>query len=159
MARQPIKGQLEEKVAVEIGASRGIGRTTTQRLTRNRASAVVNLMNEQSFDNNNDKKELTVSDQKHSLHSDPGELNSVVAAIDDLQHPTIDQIAAAFGGPTREGQSWRLSYVGLSPTRDAAHAILIREFLAILDKFKIPDPARLEMMTVLANFESQIFDG
>jgi hypothetical protein len=98
---------------------------------------------------NNGKKESTMPDRERSPYAGLGELNSDAESVD---HPTIDQIAAAFGGPTREGHDMRSSDARIRP----ACATLNRNLWAILDKFEIMEPARMAIMTEIISFETSV---
>ena len=93
-----------------------------------------------------------MSNRERSLYAGLGELDSDVASV-EIDHPTIDQIAAAFGGPTREGHDMRSSHARIGPIRDAC-ATLNRNLWAILDKFEIMESARLAIMTEIISFET-----
>jgi hypothetical protein len=92
--------------------------------------------------------------RERSLNAGIGELDSEAASV-EIDHPTIDQIAAAFGGPTREGHDMWSSQARIRPIRDAC-ARLNRNLWAILDKFEIMEPARLAIMTEIVSFETSI---
>jgi hypothetical protein len=93
-------------------------------------------------------------DLERSLYPGLGELNSDTESV-DIELPTIDQIAAAFGGPTREGHDMRSSQARIGPSRDAC-ATLNRNLWAILDKFEIMEPARMAIMTEIISFETSV---
>jgi hypothetical protein len=102
----------------------------------------------------NSGKGLTMPDRELSLYAGLGELNSDAESV-DIEHPTIEQIAAAFGGPTREGHDVRSSHLRIGPSRDAC-ATLNRNLWAILDKFEIMEPARMAIMTEIISFETSL---
>jgi hypothetical protein len=95
-----------------------------------------------------------MSNRERSLYAGLGELDSDVGSV-EIDHPTIKQIAAAFGGPTREGQDLRSSQARIGSIRDAC-ATLNRNLWAILDKFEIMEPARLAIMTEIISFETSV---
>src|SRR5258708_6954030 len=92
--------------------------------------------------------------RERSLNAGIGELDSEAASV-EIDHPTIEQIAAAFGGPTREGHDLRSSQARIGPIRDAC-ATLNRNLWAILDRFEIMEPARLAIMTEIISFETSV---
>jgi hypothetical protein len=100
---------------------------------------------------NKKQQENTMSNRERSLDAGLGELDSDVASV-EIDHPTIDQIAAAFGGPTREGHDMRSSGARIRP----ACAKLKRNLWAILDRFEIMEPARLAVMTEIISFETSV---
>jgi hypothetical protein len=93
-------------------------------------------------------------DRELSLYVGLGELNSDAESV-DIEHPTIDQIAAAFGGPTREGHDMQSSHARIGASRDAC-AILNRNLWAILDRFEIMEPARMAIMTEIISFQTSV---
>jgi hypothetical protein len=92
--------------------------------------------------------------RERSLYAGLGELNSDAESV-DIEYPTVDQIAAAFGGPTREGHDMRSSHARIGLNRDAC-ATLNRNLSAILDKFEIMEPARVAIMTEIISFETSV---
>ena len=96
-------------------------------------------------------------DLKRSSYPDAAEYNRSTAAADELQQLTAAQIVAAVGGPTHEGHDHRLSPEEMDSSRNA-RAALSRDLAAILDKFKITDQVRTEVMAVLASSQPQAID-
>jgi hypothetical protein len=95
-----------------------------------------------------------MSNQERPLDAGLGELNSDAESV-DIDPPTIDQIAAAFGGPTREGHDMRSSHGRMGLSREAC-ATLNRNLWAILDRFEIMEPARMAIMTEIISFETSV---
>jgi hypothetical protein len=100
---------------------------------------------------NKERQENTMSNRERSLDAGLGELDSPVASV-EIDHPTIEQIAAAFGGPTREGHDRLSSVARIRP----ACATLNRNLWAILDRFEIMEPVRLAIMTEIVSFETSV---
>ena len=96
-------------------------------------------------------------DKRRSQYPDAVGHNGSTAAADDLQQLTADQIAAAVGGPTHYGHDPSLSHADTDFT-GSAHPTRSRNLAAILDKFKITDQARTEVMAVFASLKSQPVD-
>ena len=71
---------------------------------------------------------------------------------------TIDYIAAAAGGPTFYlGRDMKTAHTGMGLTRND-YAAFTRHVKATLDKFKVPEPERGEVMTFIASLEPEIVE-
>jgi hypothetical protein len=96
-------------------------------------------------------------DPARSQYPGAGEYNVSAETVDDLQQLTLDQIAASVGGPTHRGQGMRLADPEVRLTK-SSYAVLISDLAALLDKFNITEPARGEMMAVIATLAPPIVD-
>jgi len=119
-----------------------------------------------------------------SLYSRLGGYDAIAAVVDDLlgriqsdpllkrfwtsprsadtnrreRQLAIDFIAAAAGGPTFYlGRDMKTSHAGMGITGDD-YAAFARNLSATLDKFKVPEPERGQVMAFLASLESDIVE-
>src|SRR5713226_9446763 len=69
----------------------------------------------------------------------------------------LDLMAAAVGGPIHLGGGLRLEHLRKGPAT-GDYAVLNRNLAAILDKFKIAEPARGELLAMVTRFETQVLD-
>jgi len=119
-----------------------------------------------------------------SLYARLGGYDAIAAVVDDLQvrlendpllgrywsarrsletdrrvrQLTIDYLAAATGGPTFYlGRDMRLAHAGMGLTTDD-YAAFTRHVMATLDKFKVSEPERGEVLAFIASLESQVVE-
>ena len=123
-------------------------------------------------------------DTEGSLYTRLGGYDAIAAVIDDLQirlendpllgrywssrrstetdrrvrQLTVDYIAAAAGGPTFYlGRDMKIAHAGMGLTRND-YAAFTRHVMATLEKFKVPEPERREVMAFIAGLESEIVE-
>jgi hemoglobin len=123
-------------------------------------------------------------DAERSLYARLGGYDAIAAVVDDLQarlesdlllgryrsarrsletdrrvrQLTIDYLAAAAGGPTFYlGRDVRLAHAGMGLTRND-YAAFTRHVMATLDKFKVAEPERGEVLAVIASLEPQVVE-
>lgn len=104
-----------------------------------------------------------VDDLQVRLESDPllGRYWSArrsVATDRRVRQLTIDYLAAATGGPTFYlGRDMQVAHEGMGLTSDD-YTTFIRHLQATLEKFKVPEPERGEVMAFIASLEPQIVE-
>lgn len=123
-------------------------------------------------------------DAEPSLYIRLGGYDAIAAVVDDLQvrlesdpllgrywsarrsletdrrvrQLTIDYLAAAAGGPTFYlGRDMRLAHARMGLTR-ADYAAFTRQVMATLDKFKVPEPERGEVLAFIASLEPEVVE-
>ena len=125
-----------------------------------------------------------MSDAKSSLYARLGGYDAIAAVVDDLQgrlendpvlgrywsarrsaatdkrvrQLTIDYIAAAAGGPTFYlGRDMKTAHLGMGLTRND-YAVFTHHVTATLEKFKVPEPERGEVLAFVASLELEIVE-
>jgi hemoglobin len=120
--------------------------------------------------------------EQRSLYSRLGGYDAIAAVVDDLldrlrsdsrlsrfwssprsldtnrreRQLAIDFIAASAGGPTFYlGRDMRTSHAGMGITK-ADYAAFTRNLMATLDKFKVPEPERSQVLSFIASLEPEI---
>ena len=78
------------------------------------------------------------------------------ADIPKLKKNLVDQICAGTGGPcTYTGKDMRTAHKGMNIT-DAQFGALVEDLVKTLDKFKVPEKERGELLAVLGPMKPQI---
>jgi hemoglobin len=78
------------------------------------------------------------------------------ANIPNLERNLVDQICQASGGPcTYTGKDMKTAHKGMGIT-DADFNALVEDLVKSLDKFKVPEKEKGELLTTLASLKPQI---
>lgn len=78
------------------------------------------------------------------------------ADIPGLKAKLVDQICAASGGPcTYTGKSMKESHTGMGVKEEHFNA-LVEDLVKALDKYKVQDPERTELLTALGGMKGDI---
>jgi hemoglobin len=125
-----------------------------------------------------------MSDIKSSLYAHLGGYDAIAAVVDDLQvrlendpllgrrwsarrsvetdrrvrQLTIDYIAAAAGGPTFYlGRDMKTAHARMGLTKND-YAAFTRHVMATLEKFKVPDTERGEVIALIISLEQEVVE-
>ncbi len=104
-----------------------------------------------------------VDDLLERLRSDPllGRFWSSPRSVDTNRRErqlALDFIAASAGGPTFYlGRDMRTAHAGMGITKND-YAAFTRNLTATLDKFKVPEPERGQVMAFVASLEPEIVE-
>ncbi len=78
------------------------------------------------------------------------------ADITNLKAKLVEQICAASGGPcTYTGKSMKESHTGMGVKEEHFNA-LVEDLVKALDKYKVQDPERTELLTALGGMKGDI---
>lgn len=116
--------------------------------------------------------------QSQTLYQRLGGKNAIVAEVDDfvgnvagdarinrrfantniprLKQMLVDQICVGTGGPcTYSGRDMKSAHVGMNIS-DAEFGALVEDLIKTLDKFKVPDKEKKELLAILGPMKGDI---
>jgi hemoglobin len=78
--------------------------------------------------------------------------------VEKLKKNLVDQICEASGGPCKyKGKDMKTAHKGMGVTGEAFGA-LVEDLIATLDKFKVPEAEKNELLSALAPMKSDIVE-
>ena len=124
------------------------------------------------------KKEETMASGDKSLYDRLGGKDAITAVVDDfvnnaatdekikhffansdakaLKEKLVDQICEATGGPCKyTGKDMKTAHTGMKITEDDFNA-LVADLVKSLDKFKVPEKEKNELLTALGGMKGDI---
>ncbi len=92
--------------------------------------------------------------KEKSLYDRLGGKPAITAVVDDFK--LVDQICEASGGPCKyTGKDMKTAHAGMGVTDDDFNA-LVGDLVATLDKFKVPEKEKGELLGVLGPMKKDI---